>query len=123
MKGAVLKIRSNSLRGSACSFFTIVAPLASTSGPRQRAVQQARALVFGDGAVRENTAWFFAVYPGSLMFYWLWLSPRKVPMYLPGRAPRRRPSSMRPTLEIAQTLLGMRTSRIAALRKVFRGPG
>jgi hypothetical protein len=70
--------------------------------------EQALALLFAERAARSSKAWFFAVYPGSIVLYWLWLLPRKVPMYLKGRAPQRGPSSMFPSLETVRALLGAR---------------
>ena len=39
-------------------------------------------LLFAERSALGNRAWFFRVYPGSVARYWLWLLPRKVPLYL-----------------------------------------
>jgi predicted glycosyltransferase len=65
-------------------------------------------LVFAERSAVANKAWFFAVYPGSLAYYWLWLVPRKIPGYVRGTAPQRAPSSMRPSLATLRLLLDAR---------------
>ena len=68
--------------------------------------EQALALLFAERSAPANKAWFFRIYPGSVARYWLWLLPRKLPLYLKGQAPGRGPSSMRPSLATLRLLLG-----------------
>ncbi len=68
--------------------------------------EHALALLFAERGAVANKAWFFQVYPGSIARYWLWLLPRKLPLYLRGKAPNRGASSMRPNLETVRMLLG-----------------
>jgi hypothetical protein len=87
--------------------------LAAALAPHARLVvapERGRALALVGAARRapESRAWFFAVYPGSIARYWLWLLPRKLPTYLRGRAPRRGPSSIVPRLATLRALLAAR---------------
>jgi predicted glycosyltransferase len=65
-------------------------------------------LVFAERSAVASKIWFFAVYPGSLAYYWLWLVPRKIPGYVRGTAPQRAPSSMRPSFATLRLLLDAR---------------
>jgi len=77
---------------------------------------QALALVFAERGAVANKGWFFRVYPGSVLWYWLWLLPRKVPTYLRGSAPKRGPSSMRPNLATLRLVLGARSTAASNAR-------
>ena len=68
----------------------------------------ALALVLGDAGAARNRAWFLALYPGSIAWYWLWLLPRKLPAYLSGRAPGRTRSALRPSLATLRAVLQAR---------------
>ncbi len=72
--------------------------------------EQALALTFAERGATANKAWFFQLYPGSVARYWLWLLPRKLPLYLRGRTPAGAPSSMRPSLETMRLLMARRRS-------------
>jgi Uncharacterised nucleotidyltransferase len=77
---------------------------------------EALALVLGARPASRNKAWFFAIYPGSIVWYWLWLLPRKLPTYLSGKAPGGARSSMRPSLEALRVLIAARRRAPAAGR-------
>jgi hypothetical protein len=93
------------LRGLAAALAALqVRPVAGTRAA-------ALALVFAEPAAPGNKRWFFAIYPGSIVWYWLWLLPRKLPAYLAGTAPGRTRSAMRPSLAALRMLLGARRPR------------
>jgi hypothetical protein len=71
---------------------------------------EALGLVFAPRGTAANKGWFFRVYPGSVVWYWLWLVPRKLSTYVRGTAPKRGPSSMRPTLATLRLVLSARTT-------------
>jgi hypothetical protein len=73
---------------------------------------QALALALADRGAAANKGWFFAVYPGSLTWYWLWLLPRKLLARLAGRAPRRGKSALVPGVGTLRAL--MRARRTSA---------
>ncbi len=69
---------------------------------------EARRLVFAERGSVANRAWFFRVYPGSIVRYWLWLLPRKLPAYVRGSAPTRGRTSMRPSLATLRAIVSAR---------------